>query len=117
MSRRNRRIDRRRQVALYKGILIGIAVCICLVLTIILSDFGKVNASGEIHRQKQYVTVEVEEGDSIWSIAEEYKSDEYNSTRDLVEEIEVMNGLQENTVLKPGNRIMVPNYVETAFDS
>lgn len=122
-GRTYRQMNRKRQVAIYKGIIAGIAVLLCIIFTAIIfhSIFytNKVDASGTINRIKQYVMVEVEDGDCLWSIAEEYKTDEYNSTREMVAEIESINGLKKDVILKPGNCIMVPTYVagENVFDS
>lgn len=111
-GRRNSRSRRKRQLACYKGIAVCVAALLCIIFSVVLSNSWNVEASNEIEREKQYITVEIEDGDTVWSVAEEYKTDDYNSTKDLVEEILEMNGLHENTVLKPGNKILVPNYVE-----
>lgn len=111
-ERTDSRSRRRRQVAFYKGIILCTAVFVCIILSIIVSNTWKVDASGEIQRHKEYIIVEVKSGDTLWSIAESYKTDDYNSIRQLIEEIEEVNGLTDDTLLKPGNRIMVPAFIE-----
>lgn len=117
-GKRNSRSRRNRQLAFYKGIAVSVAAFVCIMVFVALfTNSWNVEASNGIEREKQYVSVEIEDGDTVWSVAEAYKTDDYNSTKDLVEEILEMNGLHENTVLKPGNKILVPNYVEVQMAS
>ena len=71
-----------------------------------------VEASDGIEHVKDYICIEVEEGDSLWSLAEEYKTEEFTSLESFVAEMEEINGMNKDTVLKPGNKLMVPCYKE-----
>lgn len=95
------------------GILLTGLVMTLLVLSITVF-FSKepVEASDGTEHVKDYICIEVGEGDSLWSLAEEYKTEEFTSLEDFVTEMEEINGMNKDTVLKPGNKLMVPCYKE-----
>lgn len=70
-----------------------------------------VNAKESIVREKQVISVKVEEGDSLWSIAKEYYTSEYKSLKSYVKEIKRSNGLYSDTIHE-GCYLIVPCYVE-----
>lgn len=55
-------------------------------------------------------SVQIEEGDSLWSIAAEHYSEEFSSLTSYITEIKRMNGLTSDTVYA-GSYILVPQYV------
>lgn len=55
-------------------------------------------------------SVKIEEGDSLWSIANEYYTDEFSSISAYISEIKRMNGLSSDT-LYIDSYILVPQYV------
>ncbi len=55
-------------------------------------------------------SVQIEEGDSLWSIAKEHYSEEFYSLTNFIAEIKRMNGLSSDTVYA-GSYILVPQYV------
>lgn len=60
----------------------------------------------------QILSVSIEEGDSLWSIATEYYSEEFSSISSYIAEIKRMNGLKNDTIYA-GGYILVPQYVST----
>lgn len=76
----------------------------------VLLASNPVEASDGKKTVKSYICVEVQEGDCLWSIAQEHMTEEFSSAEALLIEIEEVNGLHKDTVLKPGNKIMVPCY-------
>lgn len=58
---------------------------------------------------KYYTSITIQEGDSLWSIAQEYKSDHYESTQDYVDELVVLNDLASETI-HAGQHLMVVYY-------
>lgn len=99
----------------YKGILLGITVLVCILVSLLLfTNLDHVEASNGQIREKQYKNVEIQDGDTVWTLAEEFKTYEYKSTMELVREILEINNINEKTVLKPGNRILIPNYVDVS---
>ena len=60
-------------------------------------------------RTYRIASVEIEEGDSLWSIAEEYFTDEFGSLSSYISEIKRMNGITADT-LYAGGYLLVPYY-------
>jgi len=56
-------------------------------------------------------SVQIEEGDSLWSIASTYYTEEFSSVSDYVTEIKRMNGLSSD-VLYTGSYLVIPQFVE-----
>ncbi|MBO5352030.1 MAG: LysM peptidoglycan-binding domain-containing protein [Lachnospiraceae bacterium] len=67
-------------------------------------------AGNDSVRTYQIISVEIEEGDSLWSIATEYYSDEFLSVRSFITEIKRMNSLSSDT-LYAGSYLLIPQYV------
>lgn len=57
----------------------------------------------------QILSVEIEAGDSLWSIATEYFTEDFGSVQSYISEIKRMNGLSSDT-LYAGNYLLVPCY-------
>lgn len=107
---RNNRLRRQRQ--LRRHILIG---TVTMVLTVILSStFGgfllKANAKKDEETYfKYYTSIEVKYGDTLWSIATEHMTPQYESVEDYVYEVMEMNHLKEDTI-HAGEYIIIPYY-------
>ena len=59
---------------------------------------------------KYYTEVRVDRGDTLWSIADRFMTEEYTSRRTYVREIQQINNL--GCELQYGERILVPYYSE-----
>lgn len=55
-------------------------------------------------------SVQIEEGDSLWSLASEYYTVEFSSISNYITEIKRMNGLSSDT-LYAGSYILIPQYI------
>ena len=55
-------------------------------------------------------SVQIEEGDSLWSLASTYYSAEFSSIAEYVKEIKRMNGLSSDTIYA-GNYILIPHFI------
>ena len=58
---------------------------------------------------KYYTSIMIQEGDSLWSIAKEYKTDHYESTQAYVDELVILNDLTSETI-HAGQHLMVVYY-------
>lgn len=63
--------------------------------------------------EKQYKSIQIEEGDTLWSIAMEYNDVALskNSTEDYIEEVLSINNLVRDDKIIAGNYLIVPVYV------
>lgn len=58
---------------------------------------------------KSYTSIEIQPGDSLWSIASEHITEEYSSIQDYVMEIKALNGLGDDRI-HAGRFLIVPYY-------
>lgn len=93
------------------GILLtGLVVTLFVLSFAVFFNREPVEASDGIEYKKEYVCVEIEEGDSLWSLASEYRMEGTHSLEEFMMEMEAVNGIRRDTLLKPGNKLMVPCY-------
>lgn len=85
-----------------------LAICVTLISVIMISTH--VTAKKVTEREKTVVSVKIEEGDTLWSIALDYITDEYNDIHSYIKEIKKSNGLTSDTIHE-GRYIIVPYYV------
>ncbi|MBQ8803524.1 MAG: LysM peptidoglycan-binding domain-containing protein [Tyzzerella sp.] len=69
---------------------------------------GKANASDET-KYKYYKSIEIEKGDSLWTIAEEYNTDDSTSTKEYIDELMDLNNLTSKTIHE-GQHLLVAYY-------
>ena len=101
MERRTQRrvVRKSRKIRKNTFVLLTMALILCL---------GTLAMGGEkgVQTKPYYECVQVQKGDSIWEIAEEYKMDG-TDTEQMVDEILEVNGLK-NTNVRAGESIIVP---------
>ena len=101
MERRTQRrvVRKSRKIRKNTFVLLTMALILCL---------GTLAMGGEkgVQTKTYYECVQVQKGDSIWEIAEEYKMDG-TDTEQMVDEILEVNGLK-NTNVRAGESIIVP---------
>ena len=102
---------KRRQVVKCRMVLLLVAV---FVITIGSVAFGSVFSSAkvpakDVPQYKYYKSITIEQGDSLWSIAEEYCTDAYEDTREYVDELKELNSLTSNTI-HAGQHLLVVYY-------
>ena len=104
---KKRNTRKRRQVQLLVSI---VAVIILSISTFIISA-GKINAESDLTKNsyKYFTTVYVESGDSLWSIASKYATEEYRDLDMYIEEVKQINNLS-GSKLNQGSYICVPYY-------
>lgn len=69
------------------------------------------SASSEFEREQCYQSVEIQPGDSLWSIASRYFTEEWISIEHYIEEIKLFNSMESNEI-HSGDYLMIPYYVE-----
>ena len=89
------------------------AIVILLLLTVILFVvlFTKTStAEPEYKCYKKLVSVQIEQGESLWSIATEYYSPECGDLQNYIDEIKATNNLKGDTI-HSGSYLLVPYYL------
>lgn len=79
------------------------------VICLVLGLFVGYTSFGHQDTYKHIQTVEIEHGDTMWSIASRVTPDDMD-IREVIYEIEEMNHITNVGALKPGAQIQVPVY-------
>lgn len=66
-------------------------------------------ANREVSRQKYYESICIKDGDTLWSIASQYISEEYGNKDEYIRELMRMNGLKTDCI-QSGNYLTVTYY-------
>lgn len=53
-----------------------------------------------------YKSIEIEQGDTLWELAEEYMTDDYQSVQEYVQDLKRMNHLKDDTIIS-GQHLIV----------
>lgn len=83
------------------AVLVGV-----MILSITLKTDAKENNNDKV---KYYTSILIEEGDSLWSIAEEYKPDESISVKKYIKDLKKMNNMDSDTI-HAGNYLTIYYY-------
>jgi len=88
--------------------LLFIIVANGVILTGFLSN-AKSTSKTEDQKYKYYTSIQLEEGDSLWAIAEQYMTLEYDDIVDYIAEVKSINSLSSNHITA-GSFLTVPYY-------
>lgn len=112
MNRREVAIRRRQQVMYQRLAIIiltiGIILCGVLLGSSIMAS-GRSKASDNHASFKYYTSVQIGKGDSLWSIAENYMTSEYDNIQDFIAEVKELNQLSEDDI-HSGQYLTIPYY-------
>ena len=97
----------RRDTLVRPLILALIAVCVIISLAVVPAFAGAGST-----REKLYTEHRIAEGESLWSIAQEYSSPEYLDSYDHIREIMEINHLTDSDSIHAGAYLVVPYYTE-----
>ncbi len=102
-SRRKRQIRANIQRTILAAIVIVLVGISCHMIS---------NAQSEIEdvSYKYYTSIQVAQGESLWSIAKEYRDAHYDSARDYVDEVVNINHLSDEDELIAGQYLIIPYY-------
>lgn len=100
---------RNRRNRLHKLILIGLCLLISVFIVLIaLSNDVSANEGNNKTEYKYFTQITVNEGDTLWGIANRYKGD-HTSINDELEEIKHINNLRSNNIIE-GQSLVIPYY-------
>jgi LysM repeat protein len=81
-------------------------------LFIICSNIVNVNAKKNVDAsmEKQYISIEIQSGDTLEKIAREYYCPGYSSIKNYINDIKETNQMTDDTIYS-GSYIIIPQYV------
>lgn len=93
------------------SIIITIIVLSVIYLGVTNKDASEADATNA--STKYYTCISVETGDSLWSIADEYMTDEYSSRQEYIDEVVSINNLTNESSITAGTNLLIPYYEVT----
>lgn len=119
MNKRVRNINvKKLDKANLKRVLLVILSISIFVLLVFYFSSVYVSADKPATREKKVTSLRIENGDTLWSIAQEYRTEEYDDINEYIDEIKASNGLFTDAIHE-GSYIIVPYYrtVEASTDN
>ena len=101
----NIRREAKRTLVIYSIILIAILA----VTGSILFSTTKAQAAPVEHSYKYYTSIQIQKGDTLWSIADSYITDEYVDKKAYIQEICSINNISQDAI-HSGQYITIPYY-------
>ena len=83
---------------------------IASILIIVFSSCNKIQAEESTSALKQYASITIEPGDSLWSIASEYIDGHYSCLQDYIDELKFINHLSSDTI-NAYEHLLIPYYI------
>ena len=105
-----RKVKRQREIR--RNILLAVAAT--LVLMIFVFSYHTLISAASTNTDnvsyKYFTSIQVEAGDTLWSIAEEYADeDHYASNKEYINEVKMMNKLKNDDIVS-GQYLVIPYY-------
>ncbi len=93
----------------YKLIVGAVALMLIIgVLTIGAGD-GSDKVDASTYNEKYFMCIDIEADDTLWTIAEEYMSEEYSSVEEYIDEVKSINNLTGDKIYS-GATLVIPYY-------
>lgn len=106
MSRRERQ---RRAARLKRVVIIGLIAFMMMIGTCAVTARTANAGDASDKRFKYYTTITVQSGDTLWAIAEEYRTEEYGTISAYIKEVQTLNHLNGSEIIS-GSSLVVPYY-------
>lgn len=118
MNRREAYLRRTEIVRREKFILISLfIIALFISITFISSKTYAGNFKSNNDSVKLFKSITIYSGDTVESIAAEFMSDEYSSEASYIAELTKINGITAHTNLIPGNKLIVPYYMDNSIET
>lgn len=85
---------------------LSLVLIICIIFGV---NNKKQNPEAATSNQKYYACITIDEGETLWTIAEEHYSEEYNSYQEYIDEVKFINNLTDDTIYR-GAKLVIPYY-------
>lgn len=91
-----------------------ILISFCLLISVVIcfgffSGKSKTQAEAATANEKHYKCITIEENATLWSIAREYYTEEYDDYEDYIDEVRFINKLSDDTIYR-GATLVIPYY-------
>ena len=96
-ERRERNLKRRRRQAAKRNMIILLATVLMITIGSVIFGSTFSSAKNDEEFEVYYKSIQIENGDSLWNIAKEYKTDTV-STAEYVKELKELNNLTSDTI-------------------
>lgn len=83
-----------------------IALVLCMATCVFVTNS---NAKEEHDNYKYYTSIQIQEGDSLWGLAQEYGATAYINSEDYIAEVKEINHLQGDEI-HSGQYLTIPYY-------
>ncbi|MBQ9609582.1 MAG: LysM peptidoglycan-binding domain-containing protein [Lachnospiraceae bacterium] len=93
----------------YRLTIVIIGVVLLTLVFLFGADKNEQEADASTYNVKYYKCITVDTDDTLWSIADEYISEEYDSIDDYIKEIRSINDLTGDTIYS-GATLVIPYY-------
>lgn len=110
MNRRELYARRKRQQRIRSMISIGTLIMAILIVFSVSGLVTNARSASDKQEYKYFMNYELEQGDSLWSVASENYDEHYDSVEDYMEEICIINSVSYDTKLIAGSSLIIPYY-------
>ncbi len=97
----------------YRNIAVLVLTALIILCGVLLGSSimasGRSTASKDHPSYKYYTSIQIEKGDTLWSIADTYMTSEYDSIQDYIREIKELNHLGPDDI-HAGQYLTIPYY-------
>lgn len=111
-AKANESLSRREAIVSSQKRMIFVVVILCISLLILGSSTYVAFAKSDNQHEpvKQYISIQVQSGETLWSIASEYVKDTNVSKEEYIAEVTSVNNLKDSQI-HSGQYIIIPEYV------
>ena len=112
-----KRKKRRQRILRNRICVLVFSICILALITVFYSSIQSSANTGEDKvKLKYYTQIIINQGESLWSIADEYIDDtQYHDKAEYIAEVTSINHLNENGDIRCGQTLVVPYYSAEFF--
>ena len=111
-AKANESLSRREAIVSSQKRMIFVVVILCISLLILGSSTYVAFAKSDNQHEpvKQYISIQIQSGETLWSIASEYVKDTNVSKEEYIAEVTSVNNLKDSQI-HSGQYIIIPKYV------